>query len=869
MPSQFPLMEIDNISSPALGDISYRRQIRKQIKKLAAQKARLVFLLKCRRHSLTPRFILDQIHHLMGKYEHNIQHVQQLAKKMIDTLQQSLLNMEISICCFEIDRLETSVSTGEMSLTQSSLSHDTLSIQVDNQQFYQQQLRQHNANLHRKFTNLIAQQDHLNDIKFDERFIKNLTDITIPNEVMITLSLGPKFAVTPETLPIIDLATDVEHTIARHIQKENQREARGNAFYALTKHSRKNTKLNRIDKFLQKGFGATKSFLKQHPELMVSNSDKGGVTIISLKEDYHSKMMQLVDDRQAFDELERDPTTTVRNKINNQIDSLFQRNIISVATKKRLKCFNAIPPRLFGQIKYHKEGLPIRPIVSTINSAGYKTARFLATILKQAFPNPKFNIKNSQQFVKTMRRRNITEGNVLVSFDVVNCFGSIPVSLALNTIERDFEYIEQVTPIPKEDFLALLKTCLEQANYFVFNDRFYKQKLGMFMGSSLAPILVERVIEDVVNKALLELQINPDFWVTYVDDHLTSIPMEIVDTLLDTLNSYNPNVQFTVEIQNEDTRSINFLDLTVHNCGTKMKMNWFSKAIASNRLLNFYSKHPPNMVRNIAKSFIRRVLTVSHVSFHQENLTKIRTILERNNFPTKVIDDLIHQVKQTRQVLSNTYPYLNNTTIPTNATSEMAPTANSTMITQQTVYCGMTYIPSITESMTGHLKRNIPGLVVAPRPPGKIAALFSDMKHKIPVDDKSNVVYKIPCGGCNKCYIGETTQLLKNRSKQHKNDVVNRNKNPHKTALVKHVSDTDHQFEFDSKTILKNERTQGKLKLHEINQIILHDELACNFKTDAIHVSPVFYNLIKSNGQKINNNISPSVNQVSTISGHE
>lgn len=59
---------------------------------------------------------------------------------------------------------------------------------------------------------------------------------------------------------------------------------------------------------------------------------------------------------------------------------------------------------------------------------------------------------------------------------------------------------------------------------------------------------------------------------------------------------------------------------------------------------------------------------------------------------------------------------------------------------------------------------------------------------------------------------------------------------------------TGHEFDFEKATIMKKVRAKGLLKIHEANQIILHEKEAVNFKKDAKHVSPVFYNLIKKNG---------------------
>lgn len=110
-----------------------------------------------------------------------------------------------------------------------------------------------------------------------------------------------------------------------------------------------------------------------------------------------------------------------------------------------------------------------------------------------------------------------------------------------------------------------LKMSVQQANYFVYENHFYKQKKWMLMGSSLAPILVQRIIEEIVDKSLEE----PDFWTTYVDDHLTSIKTSEIDLLENKLNSFDPSVQFTVEIQDMVTQSI-FLDTTVYIIGTHM-----------------------------------------------------------------------------------------------------------------------------------------------------------------------------------------------------------------------------------------------------------------------------------------------------------
>lgn len=121
---------------------------------------------------------------------------------------------------------------------------------------------------------------------------------------------------------------------------------------------------------------------------------------------------------------------------------------------------------------------------------------------------------------------------------------------------------------------------------------------------------------------------------------MTAIPEDKIYHVRDLLNNYLKGViKFTEEV--EENQQINFLDLTIHVDDTgKMKSNWFTKPIASNRLINYYSAHSQHMKFNVAKSFIRKVLAVSHFDFHKENKVKIETILVKNNYPLPVIKKL-------------------------------------------------------------------------------------------------------------------------------------------------------------------------------------------------------------------------------------
>lgn len=84
----------------------------------------------------------------------------------------------------------------------------------------------------------------------------------------------------------------------------------------------------------------------------------------------------------------------------------------------------------------------------------------------------------------------------------------------------------------------------------------------------------------------------------------------------------------------------------------------------------------------------------------------------------------------------------------------------------------------------------------------------------------------------------------------------NKEKKPTKKGLVKHVVDAGYEFVYERKDILRKVRKKGLLKIEEANHIIIHEEVVVNFKSDAAHISPVFYNLIKRKGKR--QNVNPS-----------
>ncbi|CAF1185331.1 unnamed protein product [Didymodactylos carnosus] len=103
---------------------------------------------------------------------------------------------------------------------------------------------------------------------------------------------------------------------------------------------------------------------------------------------------------------------------------------------------------------------------------------------------------------------------------------------------------------------------------FLFNNQLYEQHDGLFMGSPLAVIMADIYMSHFEEVNMPELIINGvHLWKGYVDDTFTFAENnDSVQNILHVLNSYHPGIQFTVEMEQNNTLS--FLDVKIIRIGT-------------------------------------------------------------------------------------------------------------------------------------------------------------------------------------------------------------------------------------------------------------------------------------------------------------
>ena len=210
---------------------------------------------------------------------------------------------------------------------------------------------------------------------------------------------------------------------------------------------------------------------------------------------------------------------------------------------------NLLKATLHGwHAKHHKEGNPLRPIVTCTNSTLYNTSRFLTEILSPLQNKNGFSLKNSSQFSKEMANLSINKDDVMVSFDVISLFTAIPVTKACTYIKSKLQRDPTLplrTNLTVDDIISLLEFTLSN-NYFIYNGDTYRQLHGCAMGSPVSPAVANLCMEEI-KEAINIAKVKPKIWKCYLDDGFCIINSNAVASFHDNLKSIDPDIDFTVE----------------------------------------------------------------------------------------------------------------------------------------------------------------------------------------------------------------------------------------------------------------------------------------------------------------------------------
>lgn len=558
--------------------------------------------------------------------------------------------------------------------------------------------------------------DFPNNTHFNLKTFINYTDTNTPTNVAYILGMGPKFAAPLnaendrklyEKIETITMDLYKKHTepndhtnIVQHIKT---------CIDAHQKHGQRFQ--TEIRQFYDQSMTDTVEFFKHNKDLIATQTDKSKAAVLMYKQDYIDRMYVHLSDTNTYSKLKYSSLEGYKIVNERFLTILTNMKYITPYQKETAVRDEVEISNMYGLIKDHKPDKKIRPICNTRNTPGYLLAKTISQILTNALKPNIYDIKNSVELKQRLADGEYTPTMILASLDVVSMFTNITFERVARAIQKRYAKKTIKTNLSIKHMLDMLQFICCYNTEIQFNSTKYKQIKGLRMGSPVSPILAQIVMDDILDEAFSQIK-RPQIFVKYVDDILTIARPEELDQITQTLNRIDPNIQFELEIENPQTQSINFLELSIINKhDTTIGIKWYQKEVSSKRILNYHSQHAPFQIEATARNYAINMLQLSDTEYIDEITNKAEHILKINNFPHRFIRDTITEAKK------KTHPTLTSTQNDRN--TQAAETATQTQDerpdTQPIMFMAakaMPYVKNLSQQLTKGIKQQNPGIMI-------------------------------------------------------------------------------------------------------------------------------------------------------------
>lgn len=251
-----------------------------------------------------------------------------------------------------------------------------------------------------------------------------------------------------------------------------------------------------------------------------------------------------------------------------------------------------------------------------------------------------------------------------------------------------------------------------------------------------------------------------------------------LDEFLKYLNNLHPKIKFTMEV--EASGKLPFLDvLIIRKPDGTLGYTVYRKPTHTNRYLNAFSHHHPAQLQSVINTLICRSKRLSDDEHREEEMNNIRDGLLGNGFAESSIKKAIQRQENGPTVTEQQTPPISKVILP--------------------------YIKGTTEKIKRILSKvNIETIFTTDK---KIGEILHNPKDKIRLEHQG--VYEVPCGECEKTYIGQTNRRINVRNEEHKNAVK---KKELTSSLTQHFLSSGHTIDFDNtKSLARVEYLQDRI----------------------------------------------------------
>ncbi|XP_033222538.1 uncharacterized protein LOC117176408 [Belonocnema kinseyi] len=297
-----------------------------------------------------------------------------------------------------------------------------------------------------RFTNLICQQGNVQQLylnlhshlylELKDPWLINISGIRVsPDSVLDILRLGGGFSNEfgeKKSDQVINMVKCLENNMEKIDDLEDRRNVRRKFLILSVELIRKNRSTTVLSNKLSRGLALTREFLSNNAEILITKADKGNITVLINRDSNNEKIEAIFCDKNSFMLVERDPLKTSQKATFLLLKRWRDKKYLGKKADVGTVNINSTNLALaYSLVKIHKEGFPLRPVISTVNKPTRKLEEFILSILKKSIDAPRFSIKNSLEFISKIPDFQVPSDSVFVSFDVVAMYPNIPMTKVL------------------------------------------------------------------------------------------------------------------------------------------------------------------------------------------------------------------------------------------------------------------------------------------------------------------------------------------------------------------------------------------------------------------------------------------------------
>ena len=182
--------------------------------------------------------------------------------------------------------------------------------------------------------------------------------------------------------------------------------------------------------------------------------------------------------------------------------------------------------------------------------------------------------------------------------------------------------------------MKLLEFVLKNS-FFTYEQEHYQQTFGCAMESPMSATIANLVVEYIEERAISTA--HPlEWWYRYVDDSHACLKKDYMQEFHDHLNSVNPNIQFTKDLEKDN--GLSFLDTITARVRGRIQVSVYRKPTHTDKYLDYKSHHPSKHKRSVVNTLLHRAQEIPSTNAGRSGERRqVIKVLRDSNYPLRFI----------------------------------------------------------------------------------------------------------------------------------------------------------------------------------------------------------------------------------------